>query len=113
MIRTLIVDEPLARDLLRSYIAMHADIDFIGEAADGISAARLIGELSPDLCCSTSLFRSTPAWKYCSPQRAIQPLSSSRLTMRLQSPHSSSERLTICLNRSQPNVLRTHLRDFA
>jgi two-component system, LytTR family, response regulator len=50
MIRTLIVeDEPLARDLLRSYIALHPDIDLIGEATDGFGGTRDIDALSPDL----------------------------------------------------------------
>ena len=50
MIRTLIVeDEPLARSLLRSYIAVHDDLDLIGEACDGPVGLRMVDELLPDL----------------------------------------------------------------
>lgn len=49
-IRTLIVDdEPLARDKLRAFLARHADFVLAGEAGDGLTAARLIDELRPDL----------------------------------------------------------------
>lgn len=50
MIRTIIVeDEPLARDLLRSYLALHSDIDLVGEASDGRSGLALVNDLAPDL----------------------------------------------------------------
>jgi len=50
MMRTLIVeDEPLARDQLRTCIAMRDDLDLLGEAEDGTNAIRLVDELSPDL----------------------------------------------------------------
>ena len=50
MIRTVIVeDEPLARDLLRSYIALHSDLELVGEATDGRSGLSLICAAAPDL----------------------------------------------------------------
>jgi two-component system LytT family response regulator len=50
MMRTAIIeDEPLARDLLRSFIALRTDIDLVGEAADGREGVRMIDALSPDL----------------------------------------------------------------
>ncbi len=50
MIRTVLVeDEPLARDLLRSYLALHSDIELVGEAADGRSGLALVHEAAPDL----------------------------------------------------------------
>lgn len=49
-LRALIADdEPLARALLREYLAAHADIDVIAEAANGLDAARCIQEAAPDL----------------------------------------------------------------
>ena len=49
MMRTLIVeDEPLARDVLRSFIARRSDIELVGEAADGLEGIRLIDDLTPD-----------------------------------------------------------------
>lgn len=50
MIRAAIVeDEPLARDLLRSYLALHSDIELVGEASDGLSGLTLVNEIAPDL----------------------------------------------------------------
>lgn len=50
VIRTLIVeDEPLARQTLRAFIGELGWLAFIGEAADGRTAVRLIDELRPDL----------------------------------------------------------------
>lgn len=50
MIRTVIVeDEPLARDLLRSYLALHSDVDLVGEATDGRSGLALVKGTAPDL----------------------------------------------------------------
>lgn len=48
--RVLIVDdEHLARALLREYLAGHADIEIVGECANGFEAVKAIGELDPDL----------------------------------------------------------------
>lgn len=48
--RLLIVDdEPLARALLREYLATHADIDIVGECANGFEAVKAIAEHAPDL----------------------------------------------------------------
>ncbi len=49
-IRTLIVDdEALARAKLRQLLAAEADVEIVGEAADGKRALELIFEESPDL----------------------------------------------------------------
>lgn len=48
--RTLIVeDEPLARDLLRSYISLHDDVELIGEAGNGREGMAIADQLRPDL----------------------------------------------------------------
>jgi two-component system, LytTR family, response regulator len=50
MVRVVIVDdEPLARDKLRTFLARHAGFELVGEAGDGLSAARLIEGERPDL----------------------------------------------------------------
>jgi two-component system LytT family response regulator len=48
--RALIVDdEAPARDKLRRWLAEHADISVVGEAADGLAAAAAIAALEPDV----------------------------------------------------------------
>jgi two-component system LytT family response regulator len=48
--RTIIVDdESLARDLLREYLAAHADVEIVAECANGFEAVKAISELSPDV----------------------------------------------------------------
>jgi len=48
--RVLIVDDEVpARDKLRRALALHDDVEIVGEAADGVAAARAIATLSPDL----------------------------------------------------------------
>jgi two-component system LytT family response regulator len=42
-------DEPLARALVREFLAKHADIRVAAEADNGLDAARLISEQRPDL----------------------------------------------------------------
>jgi len=50
VIRTLIVDdEPLARDGLKTRLALSRDVTIVGEAADGLEAVDAIGRLLPDL----------------------------------------------------------------
>ena len=50
MIRAMIVDdEDLARQIIREMLKPHAEIDVIGECANGFDAVRMIGELKPDL----------------------------------------------------------------
>jgi two-component system LytT family response regulator len=49
-LRVLVVDdEPPARALLREYLAAHADVEIVGECANGFEAVQRIGELAPDL----------------------------------------------------------------
>ena len=48
--RTIIVDdESLARDVLREYLAAHADVEIVAECANGFEAVKAITELAPDL----------------------------------------------------------------
>ncbi len=50
MIRTLIVDdEPLVRERLRTLLAGHADVQVVGEVADGPSALAAAREMTPDV----------------------------------------------------------------
>jgi two-component system LytT family response regulator len=49
-IRTLIVDDmPLARELLKSYLAEEKEFAIVGECGDGIEAVAAIQSLNPDL----------------------------------------------------------------
>jgi two-component system, LytTR family, response regulator len=49
-IRALVVDdEPFARERVRRLLAADADIELVGECADGFSAVRVIEERAPDL----------------------------------------------------------------
>ena len=45
----LVDDEAPARSLLREYLGAHADIDVLGECANGFEAVKAIAEKSPDL----------------------------------------------------------------
>lgn len=48
--RTLIVDdEHLARALLREYLALHPDVEIVGECANGFEAVKAIADHAPDL----------------------------------------------------------------
>ncbi|MDB5933188.1 MAG: uncharacterized protein JWQ01_532 [Massilia sp.] len=48
--RVIIVDdEQLARGVLREYLGAHADIEIVGECANGFEAVKAIAELAPDL----------------------------------------------------------------
>ena len=50
MIRALLVDdEDSARTRLRRLLGVHADIECIGEASDGLQALSLVDELGPDV----------------------------------------------------------------
>jgi len=50
MMRVLVVDdEPLARGGVRARLAAHADMQLVGEAADGVAAIKSIESLRPDL----------------------------------------------------------------
>lgn len=49
-IRTVIVDdEPLARAIVREYLAAHADVAIVAECGNGFEAVKAIAELAPDL----------------------------------------------------------------
>jgi two-component system LytT family response regulator len=49
-IRTVIVDdEPLARSVVREFLATHRDIEIVGECANGFEAVKAITEQTPDL----------------------------------------------------------------
>lgn len=49
-LRILIVDdEPLARGLIREYLAQHPDLNIVGESEHGLQAVQDITELAPDL----------------------------------------------------------------
>lgn len=45
----IIEDEKLARDLVRSYLTSHENIELIGEFSDGFSGLKAINELNPDI----------------------------------------------------------------
>ncbi len=50
MIRTIIVDdEPLARDVLREYLAADEDVEIVAECANGFEAVKAVAEHDPDL----------------------------------------------------------------
>ena len=42
-------DEPLARAMLREYLARHDDIEIVAECANGFEAVKAIAELAPEL----------------------------------------------------------------
>src|SRR5215207_2981602 len=49
-LRSLIVDdEPLARELLRSMLSVHDDVEVVGEAGSGRAAVEAVREIEPDL----------------------------------------------------------------
>ncbi len=50
MIRSVLVDdEPLARDVLREYLAADEDFEIVGECANGFEAVRAVTEHDPDV----------------------------------------------------------------
>ena len=49
-IRVLIADDhPMVRQGLRAFLSLQPDIEVVGEAGDGVEAARLASELTPDV----------------------------------------------------------------
>jgi len=49
-LRTVIVDdEAPARNLLREYLGAHAEVEIVGECANGFEAVKVVGEATPDL----------------------------------------------------------------
>jgi two-component system LytT family response regulator len=49
-LRVVIVDdEPLARAVVREYLARHSSIEIVAECGNGFDAVKAVGELSPDL----------------------------------------------------------------
>ena len=57
----LIEDEPHSRDRLRSLLAVHADVEIVGEAGDGVSAVALIDASVPTSPSSTCSCPRPPA----------------------------------------------------
>ncbi|AOS61422.1 response regulator transcription factor [Actinoalloteichus hymeniacidonis] len=50
MIRVVLADdEQLTRDAVAALLSLEPDLDVVGQAADGVAALRLVGELSPDI----------------------------------------------------------------
>lgn len=50
MIRAIIVDdEPLARELLREYLAADEEIEVVAECANGFEAVRAVSQHDPDV----------------------------------------------------------------
>ena len=50
MIRTILIDdEPLARDIIRYYLADHPEIEIIAECRDGFEGLKAIAQFEPDL----------------------------------------------------------------
>jgi two-component system LytT family response regulator len=45
----LVDDEPLARGILRELLAAHADVEIVGECANGFEAVKAVTEIKPDL----------------------------------------------------------------
>jgi two-component system LytT family response regulator len=49
-LRIVIVDdEPLARAVVREYLAAHADVTIVGECGNGFDAVKVVTDLAPDL----------------------------------------------------------------
>ena len=49
-LRVIIVDdEPLARAVIREYLAAHPGVDVVAECANGFDAVKAVSELSPQL----------------------------------------------------------------
>ena len=49
-LRVVIVDdEPLARAVVREFIAAHPGVDVVAECANGFEAVKAVSELAPDL----------------------------------------------------------------
>ena len=50
MIRTILIDdEPLARDIIRYYLADHPEIEIVAECKDGFEGLKAIAQYEPDL----------------------------------------------------------------
>lgn len=50
MIKTILIDdEPLARDIIRYYLADHPEIEIIAECSDGFEGLKAIAQFGPDL----------------------------------------------------------------
>src|SRR6187551_3926134 len=49
-LRVVVVDdEPLARAVVREYVAAHPGVEIVAECANGFEAVKAVSELSPDL----------------------------------------------------------------
>ena len=53
-------DEELARQVVREMLKSHAEIEIVGECANGFEAVKTVGELNPDLM--SSLIASIKSW---------------------------------------------------
>lgn len=50
MIRVAIIDdEPLAREIVKKYVAQDPELELVGEASDGFEALKMISSVNPDL----------------------------------------------------------------
>src|SRR5690606_38048986 len=50
MIRTILIDdEPLARDIIKYYLADHPEIEIVAECEDGFEGLKAIAQYEPDL----------------------------------------------------------------
>ena len=42
-------DDPVVREGLRTFLELQPDLEFVGEAADGVEALEKVGQLLPDV----------------------------------------------------------------
>ena len=104
-------DEPLARARLRGLLAKHADMQLVGECAEGGEAVAAIGRVRPEVVfldiqmTETSGLDVAPRWR---PSRC-RPSSSSPRTSGTRSRRSTCARSTTCSSRSRRSGSRATL----